>query len=184
MADTTTAPLTSEKLLELPDDGWRYELRRGELIRMSPTGAVHGDVTAELSARMRVHGREQRLGRVFGAETGFRLSADPDTVRAPDVAFVRAERLTDGVPEGYFQGAPDIAVEVVSPADRAADVREKVAEYLAAGSQLVWVVYPRPCGVSVFRADGSTTELTANDTLEGEDVLRGFRCPIAELFAD
>jgi Uma2 family endonuclease len=184
MADTATVPMTSEQLLELPDDGWRYELRRGELIRMSPTGAVHGDVTGELSARMRLYAREHRLGRVFGAETGFRLSAAPDTVRAPDVAFVHTERLAGGVPEGYFEGAPDIAVEVVSPSDRAADVREKVAEYLAAGSQLVWVVYPRLRGVSVFRADGSTGELTASDVLVGEDVLPGFRCPVNDLFAD
>jgi len=180
----TTALLTADDLLRMPDDGWRYELRRGELIKMSPTGAEHGDIAAELLSLLRPYAKQRKLGRVFAAETGFRLSSDPDTVRAPDVSFVRADRLPAGrIPPTFWPGAPDLAVEVNSPSDTADEVSEKVGEYLDAGSQLVVVVYPPVRRVGLFYPDGSARFLTENDTLDLDPVVPGFACPVAELFA-
>jgi Uma2 family endonuclease len=180
----TKALVTADELLSMPDDGWRYELRCGELIQMVPPGARHGQFQNGLLAPLTTCVRRDRLGLVV-AEVGFRLSHDPDTVRAPDVAFVRRARIpAEGVPVGYWEGAPDLAVEVVSPSDSAEDVREKIGEYLAAGASLVWIVYPRGQTVDVWRADGSRVALSSDGTLEGEDVVPGFSLPVAEIFAD
>jgi len=182
MAEAATL-VTADELLAMPDDGWRYELRAGELIRMSPTGAEHGDIAGEFLARLRPHVRERKLGRVFAAETGFRLFDNPDTVRAPDVSFVRAERIPPGrLPTGYWPGPPDLAVEVASPSDSAEDVNEKIAEYLRAGSRLVVVLYPRTRQVGLYRPDGSAQLLPDTGVLDLGDVVPGFACPIAELF--
>src|SRR5574341_1913574 len=107
---------------------------------MPPTGIQHGHIAGLLTQRLTAHVRTHNLGVVCTAEAGFRLAQHPDTVRAPDVAFIARERISaEGVPTGYWPGAPDLAVEIVSPSDRFDDVIEKVAEYLAAGTQLVWV---------------------------------------------
>lgn len=175
--------VTAEMLAALPDTGERTELVRGEVIAMSPAGAEHGAIAITIGAAMYDHVRRHRLGRVYAAETGFILSRNPDTVRAPDAAFVATERLADHARRsGFFDGAPDLAVEVVSPNDSYEDVEDKVRDYLNAGTRAVWVVNPRARTVTVYEPSLVARLLTAHDTLEGGDALPGFALPISELF--
>jgi Uma2 family endonuclease len=187
LADSgTKAPalMTAEELARLPDDGFhRYELVRGELRTMAPPGMDHGEDASNLVYFLKAHVRTYGGGRVF-VESGVRLARDPDTVRGPDVSYIAEHRLPPpGQRSGFFQGAPDLAVEVVSPSNSAADVAEKVQEYLTAGGRLVWVVDRPRRAVTVHRADGSRQQLGVGDTLSGEDVLPGFALPVAEVFA-
>ena len=152
---------------------------------MALASQEHGEVAMELGAQLRVYAKEHSLGPVYAAGTGFRLARNPDTVRAPDVAFVRRERFP--LPQeqrvsAYFPGAPDLAVEVVSPDDKADEVIRKVEDWLSHRAQLVWVVYPRQRMVMVYRADGTVKRLNAGDTLDGEDLLPGFSCQVMEIF--
>jgi Uma2 family endonuclease len=175
--------MTAEELFSLPDDGWRYELVRGELNRMPPAGIQHGYIASRLNQRLLAYVEAHNLGLVCTAEAGFRLARNPDTVRAPDVAFIARERIpAEGVPTGYWPGAPDLAVEIVSPSDRFDDVVEKVVEYLAAGTRLVWVIPPRTHTVMVYRATGEVQLLRGHEELQGEEVLPGFTCPVSALF--
>jgi Uma2 family endonuclease len=180
---STTAYTTAEDLLRLPDNGFRYELVEGELTRMNPAGSRHGAVIVELTARLHQHVRMENLGRVFGAETGFILQRDPDTVRAPDIAFVRRERLeATGLPAGFYPGAPDLAVEVVSPNDTFASVDEKARAWLAAGARLVWNVRPEARVVEAYRPAHIVEILPEDQTLTSEDVIPGFACLVSEIF--
>ena len=132
---TTTRRVTAEELLRMPRGGFRYELVRGELRKMPPARQTHGEYALSIGASLRAHARANGLGKAYGAETGFKLGSDPDHVRAPDAAFVSNERLRQiGESTGFALGAPDLAVEVMSPNDRHADVDEKVADWLAAGN--------------------------------------------------
>jgi len=174
---------TAEELLALGEEA-RYELIEGRLVPMSPTGSLHGDLVAELTTVLRSFVRTHRLGRILTGEVGFVLRRDPDTVRAADVAFIRAERLPpEGLPTGFFEGAPDLAVEILSPSDRYTEVLRKVSEWLEAGVAMVWVVDPERRKVAVFRPDGTLRLLGEEDVLEGEDVLPGFRYQVGELFS-
>ena len=175
--------MTAEELLRLPDSGLRHELVRGELRTMSPSGFEHGDVTFEIGTSLRVYVRAHGLGTVVGSDVGFQLETDPDTVREPDVAFVRAERLAEcGRPRGYWPGAPDLAVEVVSPHDLYTEVDQKAARWLAAGTRLVFVVNPRRRTVTVHRADGTSHTLSGDDLLDGGDVVPGWSIRVRDLF--
>ncbi len=176
--------LTAEELLRLPTGmGERYELANGELKIMSPAGSRHGRVALRLGSLLEQTVRHGRLGATFGAETGFVLSRNPDTVRAPDAAFVAAARLPAGdLPDGYFPGAPDLAVEVISPSEAAADVQRKVVEYFEAGARLVWVVFPDTRQVVVFRSARESLALSADEALDGGDVVPGFTCRVSDLF--
>ena len=181
---TTTKLMTAEELLEMPDDGFRYELVRGELIKMAPTGFYHGVTGDRVERNISTYAYENGLGEVCAAETGFLLSRDPDHVRAPDVAFVRRERVeVVGYTHGFFPGAPDLAVEVISPSDRYTEVDEKVAEWLAAGTSMVVVVNPRNRTVRVHRPTTDSVLLTEKDTLDGGDVVPGWEMPVADIFA-
>ena len=122
------------------------------------------------------------LGIILGAETGFRITGNPDTVLAPDAAFIRKERIGENMPDGYFPGPPDLAVEVLSPNDRAGDVLAKVQNWLAAGCASVWVVDPKTRTVMAYGADCKATMFTSADTLTGGDLLPGFSTPVAGLF--
>lgn len=176
--------MTAEALFNLPDDGWRYELVKGELRRMPPAGMQHGRIASRLDQRLAAYVETHNLGAVFTAEAGYRLAQSPDIVRAPDVSFITRERIpAEGVPSGYWPGAPDLAVEIVSPNDRFDDVIEKVAEYLASGARLVWVVHPRTQTVMIYRASGEGQLLRSHEELSGEGVIPGFSCPVASLFA-
>lgn len=136
----TTKLMTAQELWEMPDDGFRYELVRGELHRMAPAGSEHGASIMNLAAPLKIFVEEHNLGVVFAAETGFQLTDSPDSVRAPDIAFVRRERIPEnGIPKGYWKGAPDLAVEVVSPSDKLYEVDEKVDDFLLAGTRVVCV---------------------------------------------
>ena len=173
---------TADELLHRPGDGYRYELIKGELERVAPAGYEHGVLALEFAAELRNYVKLNKLGAVTAAETGFKLAANPDTVRAPDVAFVSQKRLDEvGPVRGYWPGAPDLAVEVVSPGDLYTEVSEKVAGWLEAGSKMVVVVDPRNQQVLVH----SPTEvrvLGADDTLEGGEVAPGWELPVRELF--
>lgn len=178
------ARMTAEELFILPDDGYRYELAGGALVRMTPTGAEHGAVTARLGQILTEHVVARRAGVCCGAETGFILRRGPDVVRAPDAAFVARERIPKtGVPRSYWPFAPDLAVEVVSPSDRLGDVRAKVGEYLAAGTRLVWLVEPAARVVHVHRPRGEVQVIGVGGVLTGEDVLPEFRCAVRQLFS-
>lgn len=175
--------MTAADLLRLPADGRRYELIRGELRQMAPAGPTHGRLAMRLAAHLFQHVEAHHLGTVYAAETGFQLAQDPDTVRASDVAFVSRQRLEAvGEIEGYWPGAPDVAVEVISPSDRYTDVEDKVVEWLEAGSRMVIVVNPRQRAVTVYHSRTDVVRLTEEDTLEGGEVVPGWQLPIREVF--
>lgn len=174
--------VTSEQLTTLPHDGCRMELVEGEVRRRPLAGCTHGRVSISVGARLAAHVADRALGTVFAAETGFLLARDPDTVRAPDVAFVTRERVEAvGETDGYFPGAPDLAVEVVSPSDPYQAVVEKVKTWLAAGTRTVVVVTPRLKAVTVH-AGKAAEELGEADTLDLSPVVPGFRLPVRVLF--
>jgi Uma2 family endonuclease len=180
---STLALFTADQLLHMPDDGYRYELIAGELRKMSPAGWKHGMVAGRLHGRLARHIEQHSLGEVFEGETGFLLASDPDTVRAPDVAFVRRERIAaEASSEAFWPGAPDLAVEVVSPGDTIHEVDDKVKTWLDAGARMVWVVDPKWRSVTVYRATDRVRILTENDELSGEDVVEGFRVNVRDLF--
>ena len=180
---TTTRLMTAEDLFDLPDDGFRYELIRGELKKMSPAGQSHGEYAWSVAFPLGGHVETNRLGKMYIAETGFVLATDPDHVRAPDAAFISNERLREiGESEGFVQGAPDIAVEVISPSDRYTEVEEKVDDWLNAGCRAVIVVNPRRRTVKVHLSPTDVVILTESDTLEIDDVVPGWRMPVKDIF--
>jgi Uma2 family endonuclease len=151
------------------------------LIVREPPGAMHGRVAMDLGIALGMYAKQAGAGKVYAAETGFKLAQDPDTVRAPDVAFVARDRLPPADLTAYAPLAPDLVVEVVSPSDRPGEVLAKVADWLNAGTRLVWVVDPLRRQARVYRQDGSVTLLNATDALEGEDVLPGFSCQLESI---
>lgn len=180
---TVAKPITAEELLRMPSGLHRRELVRGELRMMAPAGGDHGGVTNNLAFLLTAHVKSHNLGQVFAAETGFRLKQSPDTVRGADVSFITAERIPqEGRPKGYWDIPPDLAAEVLSPGDTVQDIEDKVDDYLAAGTRLVWVVNPKRRTVTVHVPGGSTTVLREQDELDGGDVVPGFRSKVADLF--
>lgn len=178
---TEKALLTAEELLRMPDASCRRELIRGEVREKPPAGFQHGTVAMELGSLLATFVRTHRLGKVIAAETGFILQRDPDTVRAPDVAFISQQRLPAGEPPtGFPELAPDLVAEVVSPGDTTKEV--KVEEWLRAGVTLVWVVYPSSRSVVVYKSREEVSVLGEEDTLTGDPVLPGFQCQVRELF--
>jgi Uma2 family endonuclease len=176
--------MTADELLRMPEDGYRYELIEGELYQMAPPGSQHGFIGNNLSWRLSQYVESNKLGTVMAAETGFLIAHDPDTVRAPDIAFVSQEQLARcGIPAGYFPEAPVLAVEVVSPDDTAEEVDAKIRCWLDAGTKLAWVVYPRGRTVTVYRSLDDIHVLTEKDQLTGDPVVPGFACAIADLFS-
>jgi Uma2 family endonuclease len=175
-------PLSEDDLAGLPDDGFRHELQAGLLIAEPRPFLLHAQVQARMIALLDAFARARGLGQVLG-DGGFLLARDPDTVRGPDVSFVTRERwgaVTDL--RRFFRGAPDLAVEVLSPSNRAGETHAKVADYLAAGARLVWIVDPERRTVTVHRTLLAPRRLRAEDVLDGEDVLPGLTIPVASIF--
>lgn len=178
-----TALMTAEDLFMMEDDAFRYDLIDGNVIRMSPAGREHGRLANELGRLVANFVIPRGLGEVYGAETGFILRRTPDVVLGPDVSFVRRERLTpDLTVEGYLPLAPDLAVEIISPSERAGEIQRKVQKYLAAGVPLLVLVYRRRREIIAYRY-GEPTTLRLGDVLDGGDVLPGFTVAVADVFA-
>jgi Uma2 family endonuclease len=174
--------LTEEDLQALPDDAYRYELVEGLLLREPAPALRHARVQSRLFLPLARFVQERGLGEVFG-ELGFVLSKDPDTVRAPDVAFASTEALSRVHDETrLIRGRPDLAVEILSPSNRPGEIRSKVADFLAAGTRMVWVVDPVRRRVTIYRMLLAPRILGENDLLDGEDVVPGFSLPISALF--
>lgn len=178
----TTKLMTAEDLWLMGDDGWRHELIRGELIQMPPASHRHSKLAVRIGRKLGNYVEEHQLGDVTGADGGYILSRNPDVVVAPDAAFVRAERLPPEIP-AYLEMAPDLAVEVISPSERMSEVSAKVALYLDAGTQLVWVVQPSLKTVTVHFPDRTSKTFTIEDGLDGGDVLPGFKLAMSDLFS-
>ncbi len=174
--------MTADELFDMPHGGKRLELVRGELRTMPPAGYEHGDTTVELTWRVAQFVRSNDLGRCSGAETGFRLSSD--TVRAPDFAFVSKARIPPGgLPKKFFPGAPDLAVEVVSPGDTTLEVDENVLDWLNGGCQAVWVVDPKLRTVTIYHSATDIRVCASDAELADNTVVPGFRCKVSDLFA-
>ena len=174
--------ITAEELLQMPDDGYRYEIIRGELIQMPLPGLRRGRLTSQLAGHIGNYVEAKDLG-ITLAVTGYLLSSDPDTVRAPDASFISRERLDEiGETDGYWPGVPDLAVEVISPNDRYTEVEAKVAEWLEAGTRMVIVVNPRRRSVRVHRSPTEVDDLVEGDTIQGGDVVPGWSMPVSGLF--
>jgi len=175
------ALLTAEDLLHVRMPNKQVELVRGLLVVREPPGYRHGEVTARLTKALMDFTDAHDVGRVLAGDAGFTLATNPDTVRGPDVAFIRRERLPHPSPSGYAPFAPDLVIEVLSPGDRPGDTLAKVADWLSAGTRLVWVVDPERRLARVYRADGSETDVTTDGALDGEDVLPGFSGALAAI---
>lgn len=174
----TTAPPTDAALLILPRDGRKYELVDGD-VRVSPAGYRHGRVAVRLSRRLDAFAVEHSLGDVLDSSTGYRLPGG--NVRSPDVSFVSAARVPADGPVGFAEFAPDLAIEVLSPEDRPREVLDKVGEYLSAGVRLVWVLDPEKGTAAVYRSLTDVQRVERDGQLDGEDVLPGFHCSLADL---
>ena len=175
------ALMTADELLHVRIPDKRVELVRGMLVVREPAWLRHGRVAMDVAGRLKNHVDAHRLGKVYAAETGFALAREPDTVRAPDIAFIRGNRLPDPEPAGFPDLAPDLVVEVLSPGDRPGEVLAKVADWLSAGTRLVWVIDPARNVGRVYRDDGTERIVTTDQTLDGEDVVPGFSCGLASV---
>jgi Uma2 family endonuclease len=177
---TVAQTITARQLSEMPGME-HFELIEGELLPMSPPGFDHGCIVADIVSALREFVRSRKLGLV-AAEAGFCVSHDPDTVRSPDVAFVRTERLPSGGVPAFFQGAPDLAVEVISPWDRASEVIAKSRDWLRYGCTAVWVVDPGTKTATIYSDQSQAFFLSEKDDLICEELLPGFRLPLSQVF--
>ena len=177
--------MSADELFARPDDNMRHELLLGRLLSEPLPGYRHGRLVVRIASVLDAFVRERGLGEVVAADVGFILARSPDTVRGPDVAFVSKKRLRSFQDrKKYFPGAPDLAVEVLSPSERAGMIHGKIADYLAAGTRLVWVIDPEAQTVSVYRSVLSPRVISRDQELDGEDVLPGFSIKAADLFSN
>ena len=182
-AKTDAKLLTADDLLRLYSEGVRGELIRGELRETMASGGEHGEIVVNLAVALVNFVKPKRLGRIAASDSGVWLERNPDTVREPDIAFVSSEKIPVGERVvGYYEVAPDIVVEVVSPSDTAREMDDRARMWLSHGVRLVWVVYPDTRTVVVYPQDGSVTALDENDSIDGGDVLPGFSCAVADIF--
>ena len=183
MATTNAKLMTAEELLNMPKDGYRYELVRGVLKKTAPVGHTVGYYELNISAELAMFVKANKLGRAYSPNTGFLLERNPDYVLAPDASFVRQERVEATTEaHGYFPGVPDFVAEVISPSDRYTDVYDKAEEWLNAGARMVVVVNPRNKTVQVYRSMTDVVTLSETDMLDGGDVVPGWLLPVADIF--
>jgi Uma2 family endonuclease len=183
MSTSLSAPVTAEQLEKMSEPGVRFELVEGEIRKMSPAGREHGRIALRIGALLDRHVQENDLGEAYAAETGFLLTVDPDTVRAPDAAFVSHERIKE-IPAdsgSYAPIAPDLVAEVVSPNDTFAQVEEKAQFWLRCGTRIVLVIEPGTRMLRVYRR-GQVTVLLETDTFSAGEVVPGWSFRVAELF--
>ncbi len=178
----TSHPFTAAQLEQLPSGSERYELIDGVLRIMTPASSLHGSIVARLTVRVGSFVEQHKQGVVLGAETGFLIERDPDTVLAPDLSFISSARLSSGLGRGYFPGAPDLAVEVVSPNDRWTDVEEKVERWLRSGCRSVWVVSPTSRTIAVHHPGDKPQLFSAAEQLADPTVLSEFTLSVSEVF--
>ncbi|MEO8621987.1 MAG: Uma2 family endonuclease [bacterium] len=176
--------VTPGEFMSHPAAAGASELVRGEIRAMTPASGPHGVIVGTLFAALNQFVETHQLGLCFPDNTGFQLPNLEDTVRSPDVAFIRADRLPQhGIARGWVPIAPDLVVEVLSPDETPAALEEKLRDYRTAGTRLLWVVDPTRRGVSIRRANGADQWVSEHETLIGEDELQGFSMPVARLFA-
>ena len=182
MSTTSTALMTAEELMELPDDGFRYELVNGELEKMPPPGFPHGRTALRLGIYVGQFILDHGLGEAT-TDIGFKLTSNPDTVLAPDFAFITNERFREGKgTEGYWPGPPDLAVEVLSPSDRPGKVNQKISRWFSFGTRQLWIVDPKHSTITVYRSPSDATVFSGSDYLESQDLLPGFRISLDRIF--
>ncbi len=180
---TATHLMTAEELIKLPGGSCRYELVKGELLTMPLAGEEHGVLIINVTLPIAQYLRSNNLGIVYGADTGFQIESNPDTVLGPDIAFVSKDRLKEtGISRGYRMGAPDLAVEIISPRDSAKRAEQKAHRWLAGGALIVWTVDPKTRTVKVYESTSSVAVLGEADVLTGGTVLPGFKLPVSEIF--
>ncbi len=177
-------PWTVEDLWLLADDENSYELVRGDLLMMTPASTIHGRYAMRLGASLSIYAEEHNLGEVYSAEAAFELQPPPQrVVRAPDVAFVsKARILPPEQEEGFWPIAPDLVIEIVSPSESQKEIREKIRDYFAAGTRLMWLVYPDEQLVEELRSPTALRQLVVDDNLEGGEVIPGFSYSLRQLF--
>jgi len=180
---TATNRVTALELAAMPSCGPRYELVEGQLRMMPPAGVRHGWIAMRIGALLQNHVFENDLGAVFAAETGFLIQTDPDTVRAPDVAFLSNERLEQvATLDGYLPVAPDLAIEIVSPNDSSSEVEGKANMWLQAGAKMVLVVDPAQRTIRVYREVSTIVVLQSDELLDAKDVVPGWEIRVADAF--
>ena len=174
---------TAETLSQLPDDGNRYELVQGEIRMMSPAGGRHGRIAGRVYKLLVIHVDDNKLGATFAAETGFRIAVEPDTVRAPDAAFVRQDKMDELDNDiGFLPFAPELAVEVVSPSDSFSAVEEKAFNWINAGTKIVLVVVPDSQSVHLYRSRDGISVHRSEDIINAEDAVPGWKFRVSEIF--
>ena len=173
---------TVEALLNAPADLGRCELVRGKLIMIGPGKGRHGAVCAQITKALANYIDANDLGIVLNSSAGYVIARDPDTVREPDISFLCKARVGDQDFDAFLEGAPDLAVEVFSPSNTIAEMREKIDDYIGAGCRVVWVVDPLRRSVVVYRREADPTILSEQDTLTAEEVLPGFSLQVREMF--
>lgn len=177
----TKTPLSIEEFQRLPDGGALYELNQGELVTVARPAARHTLVAVRVQQSLGRYAGERKLGEVL-PNAAFFIAREPPSVRAPDVSFVSRERIAETNLDGWFEGAPELAVEVVSPSESAEDLETKVVQYLAAGSMAVWVICPKTRTVHVHESGGAVRVLAVGDVLEGPELFPGWSVKVSELF--
>ena len=174
---------TDEEFMALPEDE-RYELVNGELVNMGNSGMEHGEIGSFLGGSLSLYVRASKLGAVCDSSTAFTMKTG--NKRSPDVSFIAKERLqgVKRLPKGYFQGSPDLAVEILSPSNTVEEIHDKIVEYFENGTRLVWVIHPDEQYVLVYHSPSPDRLLRLEDSLDGEEIISGFSLPVAELFAE